>query len=97
MPALIAREVLLRATPLERVKMITTLRMGVCTGISALYEWFACAAAKLTDTAADAFLGSQGDVFGHTMGNDVVPDRGHLRAPFITRLHLRWLAGLRAS
>ncbi len=60
-PALIAREVLLRTTPLRRGKMLVTLVMGLCMGISALYELLEFAAAKLTGTAADAFLGSQGD------------------------------------
>ena len=80
-PDLIAREVLLRTTPLKRGRMLTTLVMGVCMGISALYELFEFAAAKLTGTAADALLGSQGRRLGHTMGHDVAPDRGHLRAP----------------
>ena len=35
--------------------------MGVCMGISAMYELFEFAAAKVTGTAADAFLGGQGD------------------------------------
>ena len=39
-PDLIAREVLLRTTPRKRGKMLTTLVMGVCMGISALYELF---------------------------------------------------------
>jgi putative membrane protein len=60
-PALIIREVLLRRTPLERGKLLTTLVMGMCMGISAIYELVEFAAAKLTGSAADAFLGSQGD------------------------------------
>jgi putative membrane protein len=60
-PAMIVREVLLRTTPLRRGKLLATLVMGVCMGISAMYELFEFAAAKLTGSAADAFLGSQGD------------------------------------
>jgi putative membrane protein len=60
-PALIVREVLLRTTPLRRGKLLVTLVMGVCMGISAMYELFEFAAAKFTGGAADAFLGSQGD------------------------------------
>jgi putative membrane protein len=62
-PALITREVLLRTTTLERGKMVTFLVLSVCMAISALYELFEFAAAKITGTAADAFLGSQGDVW----------------------------------
>jgi putative membrane protein len=60
-PALITREVLLRVTPLSRGKMLTTLVFSVCMAISALYELFEFAAAKITGSAADAFLGTQGD------------------------------------
>jgi putative membrane protein len=62
-PALIAREVLLRRTPLQRGKMLTYLVFSVCMAISAMYELFEFAAAKLTGSAADAFLGGQGDVW----------------------------------
>lgn len=60
-PALLTREVLLRVTPLQRGKMLTTLVFSVCMAISALYELFEFAAAKATGTAAEAFLGTQGD------------------------------------
>ncbi|MBZ5619163.1 MAG: DUF2238 domain-containing protein [Acidobacteriia bacterium] len=62
-PALIAREVLLKVTPLTRGKMVTMLVFSMCTAISALYELFEFAAAQITGTAADAFLGAQGDVW----------------------------------
>lgn len=62
-PALIAREVLLRETPLQRGKMFTYLVFSVCMAISAMYELFEFAAAKITGSAADAFLGGQGDVW----------------------------------
>ena len=62
-PALIAREVLLRKTPLERGKMLAYLIFSCTMAISAMYELFEFAAAKLTGAAADAFLGSQGDVW----------------------------------
>jgi putative membrane protein len=62
-PAFIARETLLRTTRLERGPMLSCLVFSVCMAISALYELFEFAAAKLTGTAADAFLGTQGDVW----------------------------------
>ena len=62
-PALIAREVLLRRTPMERGKMLNYLIFSCCMAISAMYELFEFAAAKITGAAADAFLGSQGDVW----------------------------------
>ena len=60
-PAMIAREVLLRKTPLKRGAWLYILVVGMCLGISALYELFEWAVAAATGTAADAFLGSQGD------------------------------------
>jgi putative membrane protein len=62
-PAFIAREVLLRVTPLKRGKLLSYLVFSCCMAISAMYELFEFAAAKLTGTAADAFLGGQGDVW----------------------------------
>jgi putative membrane protein len=62
-PAFIAREVLLRWTRLERGKLLTYLVFSCCMAISALYELFEFASAKVTGTAADAFLGSQGDIW----------------------------------
>ena len=54
-PALIAREVLLRRTPLQRGKMLNYLIFSCCMAISAMYELF--------EFAASAFPGSQGDVW----------------------------------
>jgi putative membrane protein len=62
-PAFIAREVLLRWTRLERGKLLTYLVFSCCMAISALYELFEFAAAEFTGSAADAFLGSQGDMW----------------------------------
>jgi putative membrane protein len=62
-PAMIAREVLLRRTPLRRGKLLTYLVLSVCMAISAVYELFEFATAKITGTAADAFLGGQGDIW----------------------------------
>ena len=60
-PALIAREVLLRTSPLKRGKWLFVLVTCVCLAISALYELFEWGTAEATGSAADAFLGTQGD------------------------------------
>jgi putative membrane protein len=60
-PAIIAREVLLRKTPLKRGAWLSFIVIGLCLGISALYELFEWSVAAATGSAADAFLGSQGD------------------------------------
>jgi putative membrane protein len=60
-PAMIAREVLLRRTPLRQGGWLFTLVTSVCLAISALYELLEWGVAAATGTAADAFLGTQGD------------------------------------
>jgi putative membrane protein len=62
-PALVAREVLLRLTPLRRGGWLFFVVTCVCLAVSAFYElveWWVSAA---TGTSADAFLGTQGDVW----------------------------------
>ncbi len=62
-PAVIMREVLLRTTPLKKGKMVFFLVACVCLAFSALYELFEWRVAVATGSAADAFLGTQGDVW----------------------------------
>lgn len=62
-PSLIAREVLLRTTTLRRGKLLLWLIFSSSMAISALYELLEFAVAMATGSAADAFLGSQGDVW----------------------------------
>jgi len=60
-PALIAREILLRTTPLRRGKMLFYLVVSICLAISALYEICEWRAAVAFGDCATAFLGTQGD------------------------------------
>ncbi len=60
-PALVAREVLLRTTPLRRGKMLFFLVTCVCLAVSAAYELVEWAASVSLGQSADAFLGTQGD------------------------------------
>lgn len=60
-PAMIAREILLRKSPLRRGKLLFFLVFCVCMAISALYELLEWGVAEATGSAADAFLGTQGD------------------------------------
>ena len=62
-PALIAREVLLRRTRLERGKMLTFLVICISMAISAWYEILEFASAKALGSSAESFLGTQGDVW----------------------------------
>jgi putative membrane protein len=60
-PAILAREILLRRTPLRPGGWLFTIVTSICLAISALYELFEWRVAVATGTAADAFLGTQGD------------------------------------
>ena len=62
-PAMLAREVLLRRSPLVRGKWLAFLVVCVCLAFSATYELIEWLAAVLGGSAADAFLGTQGDVW----------------------------------
>jgi putative membrane protein len=62
-PAMLAREVLLRRSPLVRGKWLSFLVVCVCLAFSATYELIEWLAAVLGGSAADAFLGTQGDVW----------------------------------
>ncbi|WP_458119638.1 DUF2238 domain-containing protein [Paenibacillus sp. Z6-24] len=62
-PAIIVRELLLRTSPLRPGKWLVTIVISVCMAISAAYELIEFAVAGLTGTAAEAFLGTQGDVW----------------------------------
>jgi len=62
-PAMLTREVLLCRSPLERGKWLGFLVVCVCLALSATYELIEWLAAVLGGSAADAFLGTQGDVW----------------------------------
>jgi putative membrane protein len=62
-PAMIAREILLRKTTLKRGAWLSFIVQSICLAISALYELFEWAVSEATGSAGDAFLGTQGDVF----------------------------------
>jgi putative membrane protein len=60
-PALLARELLLRRTPLRPGGWLLALVTSVALAVSALYELVEWLAAVLLGQGADAFLGTQGD------------------------------------
>jgi putative membrane protein len=60
-PALIAREILIRRRVLKPGPWLFFIVVCICLAISAAYELLEAAAALMTGTRADAFLGTQGD------------------------------------
>jgi putative membrane protein len=60
-PAILAREVLIRLSPLQAGKWLFFLVTCFCLALSAFYEFIEWWAAILSEEAAEAFLGTQGD------------------------------------
>ena len=60
-PALVAREVIVRTSPLRPGRWLFTLVTAFALAISAIYEFVEWWAALLLGQGADAFLGMQGD------------------------------------
>ena len=93
-PALLAREVLLRRTPLVRGGWLFFLVTSVCLAVSACYEFIEWWSAVLLGQGADAFLGSQGDPWD-TQWDMFTALIGALTAQLLfSRLHDRHLARL---
>ena len=62
-PAILARELLLRLTPLHRGGWLFYLVVSVCLAFSAFFEMIEWWAALIWGGDADAFLATQGDVW----------------------------------
>jgi putative membrane protein len=62
-PAIIAREILVRKSPLKQGKLLSFIVVCICLAISALYELIEWWVAIGTGTASEAFLGTQGDIW----------------------------------
>ena len=96
-PAIIAREILLRRTPLRPGGWLFALVVCVVLGVSACWEFFEWWSALVGGDAADDFLGAQGDVWD-TQWDMFLALIGALTAQILlTRLHERQLASLPAS
>lgn len=62
-PAIVAREVILRTSPLRPGKWLFFLVLCFAFAVSAVYELIEWWVALISGEAADAFLGTQGDVW----------------------------------
>ena len=62
-PSIVAREILIRRSPLRAGKWLFFIVLSVCLAISACYELIEWWSALIGGSAADAFLGTQGDPF----------------------------------
>jgi putative membrane protein len=95
-PAIAARELLIRTSTLERGKWLAALIVLSCLGISAFYELIEFAAGVASSEAAEAFLGTQGDNWD-TQKDMLLAMIGAISALVLCgRLHDRQLARLGA-
>ena len=62
-PAIIAREILIRKSPLKPGKWLFWIVVSICLAISAFYELIEWWVALVNKQAAEAFLGTQGYVW----------------------------------
>jgi putative membrane protein len=96
-PAIVAREILLRRTPLKRGGWTFFLVTCVCLAISAFYEFVEWWTALASGEAATAFLGTQGDVWD-TQWDMFLALIGAIAAQLtLSRVHDRQLDALRAA
>jgi putative membrane protein len=96
-PAIVAREILLRRTPLRRGGWTFFLVTCVCLAISAFYEFVEWWTAVGTGEAATAFLGTQGDPWD-TQWDMFFALVGALTAQLtLSRVHDRQLAAMEAT
>ncbi|HEX9179812.1 MAG TPA: DUF2238 domain-containing protein [Burkholderiales bacterium] len=96
-PAMIAREVLLRRSPLHSGKWLFFLVSCVALAISAVYEFVEWWVAVATGEAADAFLATQGDVWDTQWDMFLALSGAVLAQLFLSRVHDRELARMEAG
>jgi putative membrane protein len=95
-PAMVAREILLRNAVVRRGPWLFVIVTCVCLAISAAYELVEWAAARATGEAADAFLGTQGDPWD-TQWDMFIALCGALAAQLVLgRWHDRQVSGARS-
>jgi putative membrane protein len=96
-PAIIAREILLRRTPLRQGGWLFFLVCCVCLAISAVYEFIEWWAAIIGGEGATEFLGTQGDVWD-TQWDMLMALIGSILAQVsLARLHAKQLVRLGVS
>jgi putative membrane protein len=88
-PAMIAREILLRTSPLRPGKWLFFIVVSVCLAISAFYEFIEWWVALASGSDAVAFLATQGDIWD-TQWDMFLAFSGAISAQLLlTKAHMR--------
>lgn len=96
-PAIAAREILLRRSPLVNGKWLFFIVTCICLAISAFYEFIEWWAALLSEEASQAFLGTQGDHWD-TQWDMFLALNGAIFAQLLLgRLHSKQIGELRSE
>jgi putative membrane protein len=96
-PAVLAREILLRRSPLQRGKWLFFIVTSICLAFSALYELIEWWTALATGASAEAFLGTQGDVWDPQWDMAMALSGAVLAQLAFARAHDRGLEKLRSE
>lgn len=95
-PAILAREVLMRRSPLAGSRWLAFVVVAICLAFSALYELIEFWTALATGEAAEAFLGTQGDVWDTQWDMQMALLGAIAALATLSRAHDRQLSALRS-
>jgi putative membrane protein len=93
-PAILAREILWRTSPLRGSRWIGVVVVSICLAFSAFYELIEWWTAAASGEAADAFLGTQGDPWDTQWDMFLALIGATTSLLFLSRLHDRQLASV---
>ena len=96
-PAMLAREVFIRRSPLAGSRWLPLVVVCFCLAFSALYELIEFWTALATGEAAEAFLGTQGDVWDTQWDMQMALIGSATALLTLTRIHDRQLRRLDAQ
>jgi putative membrane protein len=91
-PAMLAREILIRRSPLRGSRWLPFVVVCICLAFSALYELIEFWTAVSTGEAAEAFLGTQGDVWDTQWDMQMALVGAVVALATLSRLHDRELS-----
>lgn len=96
-PAIVAREILLRTSPLKKGGWLFFIVVCITLALSAFYELIEWWVSLATGSAGDAFLGTQGDVWDTQKDMALCLVGSIVSLATLSRLHDRALSKLRVK